>query len=124
MKKKHLSSLIFLAAAMFWGFAFAAQKQAAIVPVFTLGSMRYLLAGSFLFLVIPFMDRLRSTGRRFITKRGIDFTRGELIGGVVCGIVLATASTLQQSGLGSGTDAGKAAFITALYKVYYFNLIC
>ena len=115
MKKKYLSSLLFLAAAIFWGFAFAAQKQAAVVPAFTLCVIRYLLAGSFLFLVIPFMDKLRGTGRQFITKRGVDFTRGELIGGAVCGTVLAIASPLQQSGLGEGTDAGKAAFITALY---------
>ena len=113
--KKYISSLLFLLAAMLWGFAFAAQKQAAIIPVFTVGSIRYLLAGLFLLISIPLMDKILGTGRRFYSRRGLDFTKTELIGGVVCGIILAVASTLQQSGLGEGTDAGKAAFITALY---------
>ncbi len=86
-----------------------------MIPVFTVGSIRYLLAGLFLLAAIPVMDKILRTGRKFITKRHVDFNRQELVGGVVCGVILAVASTLQQSGLGEGTDAGKAAFITALY---------
>ena len=113
--KKHLSSLLFLAAAVIWGFAFAAQKQAAIIPALTIGSIRSLLAGVFLFCSIPLMDRLTKNNRHFFSRRGLDFKKSELIGGVICGVILSIASTLQQSGLGEGTDAGKAAFITALY---------
>ena len=113
--KKHLSSLLFFAAAAIWGFAFAAQKQAAIIPALTIGSIRSLLAGVFLFCSIPLMDRLTKNNRHFFSRRGLDFKKSELIGGVICGVILSIASTLQQSGLGEGTDAGKAAFITALY---------
>ncbi len=114
--KKYLSSILFLVTSILWGFAFAAQKQVAVLPVFTVGSIRNLLAGSFLLVSIPLMDKLLGTGRKFISKKGLDFTRSEVIGGVVCGVILALASTIQQSGMSSeGTDAGKAAFITALY---------
>ena len=43
------------------------------------------------------------------------FNKNELIGGAICGLILTIASAFQQFGIGDGTDAGKAAFITALY---------
>lgn len=129
--RKHLPSLLFLLAAAIWGFAFPIQKGLAVLPVFTVGSIRYLLAAVFLFLILPLLDRLRGNGRHLFSRHGsvicdergkvtarragLDFTRKELLGGVACGSVLAVASSLQQSGIGAGTDSGKAAFITALY---------
>lgn len=106
-----------LVAAAIWGFAFSAQKAAAHVPAFTLVFARSLLGAIFLFFLIMVLDRALKTGRRLVSKRGLDFNKTELIGGTLCGIVLSLASVLQQSGIGSGTDAGKAAFITALYVV-------
>ena len=106
-----------LVAAAIWGFAFSAQKAAAHVPAFTLVFARSLLGAIFLFFLIMVLDRALKTGRRLVSKRGLDFNKPELIGGTLCGIVLSLASVLQQSGIGSGTDAGKAAFITALYVV-------
>ena len=106
-----------LVAAAIWGFAFSAQKAAAHVPAFTLVFARSLLGAIFLFFLIMVLDRALKTGRRLVSKKGLDFNKTELIGGTLCGIVLSLASVLQQSGIGSGTDAGKAAFITALYVV-------
>ena len=106
-----------LIAAAIWGFAFSAQKAAAHVPPFTLVFARSLLGTIFLFFLIMILDRALKTGRRLVSKKGLDFNKTELIGGTVCGIILSLASVLQQSGIGSGTDAGKAAFITALYVV-------
>ena len=40
-----------------------------------------------------------------------------LLGGLCCGVVMATANFLQQTGLSQGTSVGKAGFITALYIV-------
>lgn len=40
-----------------------------------------------------------------------------VLGGICCGVALAMASFLQQSGISGGTSAGKAGFITALYIV-------
>ncbi len=115
--KKYLSSIMFLVAAALWGFAFSAQKSAASLPAFTVGSVRSIIAALFLIPVIAAFDKLNRTGRRIITKRGLDFTRQEIIGGIICGVILTSASAFQQTGIGDGTDAGKAAFITALYVV-------
>lgn len=106
-----------LAAAAIWGFAFSAQKAAAHVPAFTLVFARSLLGAIFLFFLIMVLDKVMKTGRRLVSRKGLDFNKTELIGGTLCGIVLSLASVLQQSGIGNGTDAGKAAFITALYVV-------
>ena len=119
--KKYVSALLMLVAAAIWGFAFSAQKVAAELPPFTIGAVRSLFAGVFLIGVILVFDRFSDEGRRLFSKKNthfIDLNRTELIGGVLCGIILAGASALQQSGIGSGTDAGKAAFITALYVLF------
>ena len=119
--KKYVSALLMLVAAAIWGFAFSAQKVAAELPPFTIGAVRSLFAGVFLICVISIFDRFSGEGRRLFSKKNrhfIDLNRTELIGGALCGIILAGASALQQSGIGSGTDAGKAAFITALYVLF------
>ena len=106
-----------LIAAAIWGFAFVSQKEAAAVPAFTLVFARSLLGTVFLFFLIMLLDRVLKTGRRLVSKKGLDFTKAEIIGGAACGIVLSLASVLQQAGMNNGTDAGKSAFITALYVV-------
>ena len=67
--------------------------------------------------VVMAFDKLLGTGRRLFSKKGIDLTKNEIIGGVVIGVVLVVASAFQQLGINAGTDGGKAAFITALYVV-------
>lgn len=114
--KKYLSSILFLIAAMLWGFAFSAQKDAAELSAFTIGSVRNIFATLFLLAAIPFLDKFRKNGRKLISSRKIlDFNKTEIIGGTICGVILTVASAFQQFGIGDGTDAGKAAFITALY---------
>ena len=116
--KKRISTLLLVIATVIWGVAFISQKQAAVIPAFTVGSARSLLASIFLFAMIPIMDRLTKNGRGIDAKRGmLDFTKRELIGGLIAGIIMAVATAFQQYGL-AGTDAGKAAFITALYVVF------
>jgi len=116
--KKNISCILFVIAAMIWGFAFSAQKQIEEVPAFTVGAVRNIFATLFLFLLIPLLDKATESGRMmFSKKKPLDFTKYELIGGAVCGSVLTAASAFQQFGIGEGTDAGKAAFITALYVV-------
>ena len=116
--KKYISSILFIIAAMLWGFAFSAQKEAGELSAFVIGSVRSLLGSLFLLAVIPALDKFTKNERKMFSKeRFLDFTRMELIGGAACGVVLAVASAFQQFGVGEGTDAGKAAFITALYVV-------
>lgn len=116
-KKKYISTALLLCAAVIWGFAFAAQDAASEVGAFTLGFARSIVGGVFLIGVVMLFDKLSKNGRRLFSRRGIDLNKNEIIGGVIIGTVLAVASAFQQIGINSGTDGGKAAFITALYVV-------
>ncbi len=116
--KKYLSPFLLILAAMIWGFAFSAQKAAESVKPFTVGAVRSMFAAIFLVFVIILFDKINHTGRKLFSKeKKIDLTRVEIIGGIICGAVLALASFFQQTGINRGTDAGKASFITALYVV-------
>ena len=115
--KRLASPLILLAAAVIWGFAFAAQDAASEVPAFSLGFGRSLLACLFLIPVIMVFDRVKNSERRLFSSHGVGLNRAELVGGAIAGVMLALASALQQLGINNGTDGGKAAFITALYVV-------
>ncbi len=116
--KKLLSPTLLILAAMIWGFAFSAQKAAEAVPVFTMGSARSLFATVFLLFVVIASDKINHTGRLLFSKsKIIDLNFSEVVGGAVCGVILALATFFQQSGINGGTDAGKASFITALYVV-------
>ena len=75
------------------------------------------MAGVFLVGVVIIFDKLLGTGRQLFSRRGIDVNKTELISGSIIGVVLVVASAFQQIGINSGTDGGKAAFITALYVV-------
>ena len=117
MKKKYISTALLFAAAVIWGFAFAAQDSASNMGAFTLGFARSVVAGIFLIGVIIAFDKITGSERRLISKRGIDLNKTEIIGGVIIGAVLTAASAFQQLGINAGTDGGKAAFITALYVI-------
>ena len=115
--KKYLPPCFLLLAAFIFGISFSAQKSAAEIPPFTLVALRSWIASLFLLFLLPLTDRLQGQKRLFGAEKKSLFTGKELIGGLVCGGFLALASILQQSGIGEGTDAGKASFITALYIV-------
>ena len=115
--KKLFSVVILLIASIIWGLAFSAQKDAGELGGFTVGAARNLFAFIFLIPIIPLMDRLTKNGRQLIVEKRPDFTKAELIGGTVAGFFMTFATALQQNGIGDGTDAGKAGFITALYVV-------
>lgn len=116
--KKSISYLLFFIATLIWGFAFVAQKAASIIPPFVVGALRSLLATLFLIGLIPITDRLTKNGRGLLNSKKLpDINRSELFGGVILGILLTVATSFQQYGIGNGTDAGKAAFITALYVI-------
>lgn len=116
--KKRLSPILLILAAMIWGFAFSAQEAAANVGALTLGAARSAFATVFLVFAVMIFDKLGKSGRKLFSKKKIiDLNRHEIIGGAICGSVLALASFFQQQGMNSGTSAGKASFITALYVV-------
>ena len=106
-----------LGAAAIWGFAFVAQDSISGLGANAVVAARSWIAVLFLVFAVMLFDRLGGSGRRLISRRGIDLSKSEMIGGVLCGAVLAVASVFQQLGIQSGTDGGKAAFITSLYVI-------
>jgi drug/metabolite transporter (DMT)-like permease len=65
----------------------------------------------------------RKTDRRLFSVKErrlqLDVRKKEWLGGAVCGVLLGAATIFQQLGLATEeTDAGKAAFITALYVIF------
>ena len=116
-QNKYISMLLLFIAALLWGFAFVAQDLVADIPPITVGMVRWLIGALFLFFVIIVLDNVTKSGRKLISKKGFDFTRSEVIGGLVTGVIVSIASVFQQMGISQGTSGGKAAFITALYVV-------
>ncbi len=113
MNKKSSGKAVFfaLAAALVWGLAFAFQRIAAsYLQAFTFTMFRSILAGIALGALVVLRSR---RGIRPCRKGG---EKGLLLGGGVCGVLLFTASVLQQQGM-STTSASMAGFITALYIV-------
>ncbi len=94
------ADLMLLAVALIWGVGFVVNRLAALqVGALVYNGVRFVLGTLTL---VPFVwQRLRS------------FSRLELWGGVLAGLVLFAASAFQQMGL-QFTTAGKAAFITGL----------
>lgn len=106
-------SLLLLLGAAIWGAAFSAQRMGMDhVGPFTFSGIRMLLSGVVL---IPFARW--SEKRRYKSRtRTEEDTRLQRKAGLLCGLFLCVATSLQQSGLVT-VSAGKAGFITALYVV-------
>ena len=117
MKKQQImGSSMLLVTSLIWGCAFVAQKigMEHIGP-FTFCGIRFLLSAVFLILVAITRDLLIYKKLSFFSYDKKD-QKHMLLGGVLCGVALCTASCLQQYSM-QGTTAGKSGFITALYIV-------
>ena len=87
-----------------------AQKVGAqFVGAFTFNGIRFLLGALSLFPVIMFLEK---------EKVGKEKFRTTLKAGLIGGVVLFLASTLQQYGVEITNSAGKSGFITGLYTVF------
>ena len=127
MKKQLLGSGLLLIAAGVWGFAFAFQSIAMEhIGAFYYSAIRFMLGG---FVLTPFLF-VRSKAAATVTepqtavnKSGfstfLNKHRALLIGGLLCGAILAIAANLQQLGINhlNGVNVGKAGFLTVLYIV-------
>ena len=110
MKTKPKSIFLLFLTAIIWGFAFVAQKVGAqFVGAFTFNGIRFLLGALSLFPVIMFLEK---------EKVGKEKFRTTLKAGLIGGVVLFLASTLQQYGVEITNSAGKSGFITGLYTVF------
>lgn len=103
--------MLFLAACI-WGFAFAFQSQGLdYMGPFTFNGTRFFIGAVVL---VPIIFIFRKPGKKQKpTKKDIKTT---LLGGVICGLCLCIASSLQQFAL-SYTSVGKAGFLTTLYII-------
>ncbi len=113
IKEQFKGSILLVITAIIWGSAFVAQSTAmdAIGP-YTFYASRSLLATLVLLPVIFFIDRTKANDSRH--KTIIKDKKTHFIGGAVCGVLLCTASLLQQFGLVT-TEPGKAGFLTSMY---------
>ena len=112
MKSKLSGSASLLLATIIWGSAFVAQSVGMdYIEPFTFQAVRCLLAVIGLIPVIYIIDKRNGKGFWKGWKN-----KGLWKGGVLCAIPLFLAINLQQVGLVS-TDAGKSAFLTAMYIV-------
>lgn len=114
-------SLMLLLAAFIWGSTFVAQTEAQTEP-FTYIACRNFIGTLVLLPVIATID-IFSKKKGLLPKdfKVLSFSKKEITGGIICGIVLFTAASLQQYGIflypADGAAAGKSGFITALYIV-------
>jgi len=105
------ASITLLTAAAIWGFAFVAQRVGMEhLGPFTFNGIRFALGG---FSLLPLIWFFRNHPQATIQpKKPLSVTRM----GLLAGIILFIAASLQQVGI-IYTTAGKAAFITCLYIV-------
>jgi len=113
MKKQIKSSLCIIIATIIWGSAFVAQSIGMDhIGPFTFQAVRCLLGALILLPIIAISDKV--SGKAFF--RG---WREQKLwkAGLLCGAPLFIAVNLQQMGI-VDTDAGKSAFLTAMYIVF------
>lgn len=115
MKESKLKgNLMLILTALIWGTAFVAQSVGMdFVGPFTFLATRNIIGG---IVLIPCIFLLNKSVSKDNKEKERENKKDLLVGGVLCGIVLCVASSLQQIGI-IYTSVGKAGFITALYIV-------
>jgi len=112
-RQKLKGNLLLLLTSLVWGISFIAQsKGVELISPMSFNGIRSVLGGVVLLPVILFLD----LGKK---KKGIEVQKIDktfIIGGLICGLCLCVASTLQTFGM-VYTSPGKSGFITALYMV-------
>ncbi|MDY3941107.1 MAG: DMT family transporter [Eubacteriales bacterium] len=125
-KTTGLGIFFLLLTAVVWGFAFVAQTVGSDhVGAFLFNGIRFALGGISLLPVIALFEKKNPD-----PASHKQLMRTTVTAGIVCGILLCSASTLQQYGIelfqraGFPDSSGRAGFLTALYMVLVplFNL--
>lgn len=113
MRPKNACMLILTA--FIWGTAFVAQSVGMdFLEPFTFNGVRSLIGG---IVLLPCIFLIRRINARSGEAEKAEGTRKDLVlGGILCGLLLFAASSLQQIGI-VYTTAGKAGVITAFYIV-------
>lgn len=118
MNNKRLgANMLLLLTAAIWGFSFVAQRVGSqYVGAFTFNGVRFALGSISLIPLIIYFDKIKKSGNNNEGKIEVN-AKKSILPGVLVGIILYAAATLQQIGL-IYTTAGKASFITGLYMVF------
>ncbi len=115
VSKQIVSALLLVLAAFVWGSTFVAQSVGSdSVEAFTFLTSRSFISGVALLGVIAIRRALRAKNKTESEKTASPRTLW--IGGILCGVALMVASSLQQIGI-KDTTVGKAGFVTAMYIV-------
>ena len=114
--KKWLGVIMLFLTAFIWGTAFVAQSVGMdYVGPFTFNFTRYIVGS---LVLIPFVIINLSKYKKSNTEEKETSAKGyykyTIIGGLVCGILLCVASSLQQFGIMYSKAVGKVGFLTAL----------
>ena len=118
MEKKNtiIGNIMLLIAALVWGCAFVAQSSGMeYVEPLTFNGVRMILGGISLLPVILIKDSIEKKKGTYVAPTK-ESRKAQWIAGLLCGLALTVASTLQQFGLVEASP-GKAGFLTALYIV-------
>lgn len=108
-KTKIFNTLLLFGVAIIWGFAFVAQVDGVkYIGPLTMNGTRFALGVLSLIPVVLIFER----GRVTKTER-----KRTLLGSLLAGTVLFSATTLQQIGIEKTGSAGVAGFITGLYMI-------
>ncbi len=112
--KAMLGNLCLILTALIWGCAFVAQSVGMeYVEPITFNGIRCIIGGIVLIIANLAFDSVKKKNGTY--KKIEKSEQKELIkGGIVCGIIIFFASTIQQIGI-SQTTVGKAGFISVLY---------
>ena len=125
MKNKTMLGNMFLfLTALIWGCAFVAQSVGMeYVEPITFNGIRCLIGGIVLIIANTAFDAVKKKNGNY--RKTDKYEKKDLIkGGIICGIIVFFASTIQQIGI-SQTTVGKAGFISVLYIliVPFFGLL-
>ncbi len=118
-KRKLISNIALVIAALVWGFAFVSQEQAAkYVDSFTVNALRSLVAPVALLPLILFRAKKSSVP---VFEKTKEDRKMMFKSGIICGTLLCISSNLQQFGISLYPDdaaiSARSGFITALYVV-------
>ena len=109
MRSKFTATVMLFSTAIIWGFAFVAQRVGGdILGAFYFNGIRYAVGAVSLIPVIMIFEKERKDPEKL--KYTIKW-------GIVVGLILFIASSLQQFGINITQSAGKSGFITGLYTV-------
>lgn len=116
MYKKLAGNIALLLTSMIWGLSFVAQRAGMeYIGPFTFNALRSFLGGLSL-LPLIWLYKFLTLDTRTPLERQLQH-QNLAIGGIVCGLALFTAMSIQQFCM-QYVPAGKAGFISALYLIF------